>query len=138
AGNVAGMSNLALGGAGFLGGIGAGLLFGNKGYSSAGGSVGGTIGMALGGPVGAIAGSLLGGALGSLFGDDTPDTRHAQMSHTELLGDGKVHVSTWDDRQSVESQKAAAQIAEQSINAALSLFDKIGIDAAFTRFTTLM
>src|SRR5690606_18352635 len=37
AGNVAGMSNLALGGAGLLGGIGAGLLFGNKGYSSAGG-----------------------------------------------------------------------------------------------------
>src|SRR5690606_9712116 len=34
AGNVAGMSNLALGGAGLLGGIGAGLLFANKGYSS--------------------------------------------------------------------------------------------------------
>src|SRR5690606_21867877 len=64
AGNVAGMSNLALGGAGLLGGLGANLIFGGKGHSGIGGGLGSTLGMALGGPLGAVAGTLIGGGLG--------------------------------------------------------------------------
>ena len=77
AGNAAGMSNLALGGAGLLGGIGANLLFGGKGYSSAGGSLGSTVGMIAGGPIGAAIGGLLGGAIGSLFGGGEPSDKTA-------------------------------------------------------------
>ena len=77
AGNAAGMSNLALGGAGLLGGIGANLLFGGKGYSSAGGSLGSTVGMIAGGPIGAAIGGLLGGAIGSLFGGGKPSDKTA-------------------------------------------------------------
>ena len=61
AGNAAGMSNLALGGAGLLGGLGANLLFDGKGYSSTGGSLGATAGMVAGGPIGAAIGGVLGG-----------------------------------------------------------------------------
>ena len=75
AGNAAGMSNLALGGAGLLGGIGANFLFGGKGYASTGGSLGSTIGMVAGGPIGAVIGSALGGALGSLFGGGKPSDK---------------------------------------------------------------
>ena len=75
AGNAAGMSNLALGGAGILGGIGANFLFGGKGYASTGGSLGSTVGMVAGGPLGAAIGGLLGGALGSLFGGGKPSDK---------------------------------------------------------------
>lgn len=76
AGNAAGMSNLALGGAGILGGLGADLLFGGKGYASTGGSLGATIGMMTPlGPLGAAIGSVLGGALGSLLGGGKPSDK---------------------------------------------------------------
>lgn len=88
AGNAAGVSNFALGGAGILGSLGAGLLFGNKGMSSAGGGIGSSIGFAVGGPIGALAGGLLGGVLGSLFGDDDP--RYKFLTNSSNTNPGKL------------------------------------------------
>ncbi|MGI4856761.1 MAG: phage tail length tape measure family protein [Janthinobacterium lividum] len=91
AGPAAGLFGTGVGALGFgsaaLGGnLGAGLLFGNKGHASIGGSLGAMGGLALGassavagtalgatlgsaaGPLGAIAGTVVGGLLGSLFG----------------------------------------------------------------------
>src|SRR5690606_14982241 len=68
-------------------------------YGSAAGTAIGTYIMP--GP-GTIVGSVLGGLVDDLFGDDTPKTRHAQMAHAELMGDGRMHVSTRDSRQSEE------------------------------------
>lgn len=86
AGTLGSSAGMWLGGAGLLGGLAGGALFGNKGYSSLGGSLGAMGGMALGastavagtaigaelgafaGPIGAIAGMALGAALGSLIG----------------------------------------------------------------------
>ncbi|WP_260427298.1 MULTISPECIES: phage tail length tape measure family protein [unclassified Burkholderia] len=81
-----GSIGLAYGGAGLLGGLAGGALFGNKGYSSLGGSLGAIGGMALGassaiggtaigaalgsaaGPIGAVIGMALGSLVGSLIG----------------------------------------------------------------------
>src|SRR5690606_16720352 len=94
AGNVAGMSNLALGGAGLLGGLGANLIFGGKGHSGIGGGLGSTLGMALGGPLGAVAGTLIGGGLGSRFGDREPTTRRGQRARVDFAGGGYGITST--------------------------------------------
>ncbi|WP_250501974.1 phage tail length tape measure family protein [Caballeronia sp. AZ7_KS35] len=85
-GTLGSSAGLMYGGAGLLGGLAGGALFGNKGYSSLGGSLGAMGGLALGastavagttigaslgslaGPIGAIAGMVLGSALGSLIG----------------------------------------------------------------------
>jgi phage-related minor tail protein len=85
-GTLGSSAGLMYGGAGLLGGLAGGALFGNQGYSSMGGSLGAMGGLALGassavagtaigaalgswaGPIGAVAGMLLGSALGSLFG----------------------------------------------------------------------
>lgn len=117
------------------GGAGVGVGVAAGGASGAAGAGGLVSGLSTAAPW--IAGGLfLADALG-LF-DDTPKTRHAQMAHAELMGDGRMHVSTRDSRQSEEVQIAAAKYAEESINAALGLFDQIGIDAEFKRFMTLM
>ncbi|RQR37853.1 phage tail tape measure protein [Burkholderia sp. Bp9142] len=81
-----GSLGLAYGGAGLLGGLAGGALFGNKGYSSIGGSLGAMGGLALGassavggtaigaalgsaaGPIGAVIGMALGSLVGSLIG----------------------------------------------------------------------
>jgi phage-related minor tail protein len=79
-------AGLMYGGAGLLGGLAGGALFGNRGYSSLGGSVGAMGGLALGassavggtalgaslgsmaGPIGAVIGMALGALVGSLIG----------------------------------------------------------------------
>lgn len=119
AGNAAGVSNFALGGAGILGSLGAGLLFGNKGMSSAGGGIGSSIGFAVGGPIGALAGGLLGGGLGSLFGDDKiPDKRG---SVTVDLGAGTLTQtgrSPGDKKFSQENRDAADAFGSYALNLA--------------------
>jgi hypothetical protein len=113
AGNAAGMSNLALGGAGLLGGIGAGLLFDGKGYSSAGGSMGATVGMIAGGPLGAGVGSLIGGALGSLLGNKRPSDKSAWATYdprTDTVGSIGSMTGKKDPGQ--ETRDATAQLAQ--------------------------
>lgn len=137
-GNVAGMSNLALGGAGLLGGLGAGLIFGNKGYSSVGGGLGATAGMVLGGPIGAVAGSLIGGGLGSLFGDSgPPKTRHGQRTTIDYAG-GAYGISAIDDRQAAGSEQAALAAAQSAVSAANDLFARIGVNAGIESFYAVM
>jgi hypothetical protein len=113
AGNAAGMSNLALGGAGLLGGVGAGLLFDGKGYSSAGGSLGSTVGMIAGGPVGAVIGGLLGGAVGSLFGGGKPsdNTAWATVNPTTGAVSG-IGSMTGKKDPGQEARDATAQLAQ--------------------------
>src|SRR5690606_34120543 len=114
AGNVAGMSNLALGGAGLLGGLGANLIFGGKGHSGIGGGLGSTLGMALGGPLGAVAGTLIGGGLGSLFGDREPTTRREQRTQVEYAG-GALDITKRDDRVQAGADVAVAQMTAAAI-----------------------
>lgn len=137
AGNVAGMSNLALGGAGILGGLGAGLIFDNKGYSSMGGSLGATAGMVFGGPIGAIAGGLIGGGLGSLFGDDKPRTRQGQRTTIDYAG-GNFGISAIDDRQAPGSEQAALAAAQAAVAQANEIFARLGMDAAIESFYAVM
>lgn len=100
-----GLSNvggLYTAGAGIVGGLAGGALFGNKGYSSVGGSLGATAGLALGastavsgtaigaslgawaGPVGALAGMVIGAALGSLIGGG--ETRYGASYAVDAMG----------------------------------------------------
>ena len=137
AGNAAGVSNLALGGAGLLGGLGAGLLFGNKGQSSLGGGLGSTLGMALGGPIGAVAGGLLGGGLGSLLGDREPTTRRMQRNTVELIG-GQWDITSRDSRQDPAAAAAARELAQTAVQAANDIFRQVGIDAAIDSFYAIM
>lgn len=65
-GNAAGVSNLAFGIAGILGGILGDKIFG--GYGGIGGSLGAVIGTAILPGIGSVIGGVLGGALGGLFG----------------------------------------------------------------------
>jgi tape measure domain-containing protein len=74
--NLAGTSNLALGGGALAGGLLGNYLFGDKGYGAIGSSIGSTAGAVIGSMIlpgiGTVVGGLLGGAgggwLGSLFG----------------------------------------------------------------------
>ena len=129
AGNVAGMSNLALGGAGLLGGLGANLLFGGKGHSGTVGGLGATAGMALGGPVGAVAGSLLGGALGSLFGGREPTTRRMRRVTGEYV-DGEYRTISRDSRQAPGTEDLVRQLAESAIQSTNELFERVGVAAS--------
>jgi len=102
---VNGLSNvggLYTAGAGIIGGLAGGALFGNKGYSSLGGSLGAAGGLALGastavsgtaigaslgswaGPVGALAGMVIGAALGSLIGGG--ETRYGASYAVDSMG----------------------------------------------------
>lgn len=113
AGNAAGMSNLALGGAGLLGGVGAGLLFGNQGYASAGGSLSSTVGMIAGGPVGAVIGGLLGGAVGSLFGGGKPSDKSAWATVNPTTGAvSGIGSMTGKKDPGQEARDATAQLAQ--------------------------
>lgn len=113
AGNAAGMSNLALGGAGLLGGIGAGLLFDGKGYSSAGSSLGSTVGMIAGGPLGAAIGGLLGGAVGSFFGGGKPSDKSAWATVNPTTGAvSGVGSMTGKKDPGQEARDATAQLAQ--------------------------
>lgn len=129
AGNVAGMSNLALGGAGLLGGLGANLLFGGKGHSGTVGGLGATAGMALGGPIGAVAGSLLGGALGSIFGSREPTTRRMQRVTSEY-GDGEYQITSRDGRQAAGTEDLVRQLAESAVQSTNDLFERVGVAAS--------
>lgn len=128
---------LGVGAAG--GGVGAGI-GAAAGSAAAGAAAGGAagIGAAVGAALPWIGGALAIGSAFGLFGDDEPRTRHAQMSHADLQADGRFAVTTWDDRQSREAQEAAAAYATEAVKGATELFSKIGIDAEFKRFTTLM
>lgn len=137
AGNVAGMSNLALGGAGLLGGLGANLLFGGQGHSGTLGGIGSTVGMALGGPIGAVAGTLLGGGLGSLFGDREPTTRREQRTQVEYAG-GIFDVTKTDDRAPAGADAAARALAETAVQTANDIFKQVGVDAAIDSFHAIM
>ncbi|NGR09403.1 hypothetical protein G5B41_17825, partial [bacterium SGD-2] len=137
AGNVAGMSNLALGGAGLLGGLGANLIFGGKGHSGIGGGLGSTLGMALGGPLGAVAGTLIGGGLGSLFGDREPTTRREQRTQVEYAG-GRFGITSQDDRMPDGSDATVAQLTAAAIQSANALFEQVGVNAAIDSFHAIV
>lgn len=121
-GTLGSSAGLMYGGAGLLGGLAGGALFGNKGYSGLGGSVGAmgglalgassavagtTIGAALGswaGPVGAVIGMGLGAALGSLFGGG--ETRYGSVYTSDGTNDRKVSAPSGGD-------PAADQVRQQ-------------------------
>jgi hypothetical protein len=85
-GTLGSSGGLMYGGAGLLGGLAGGALFGNKGYSNLGGSLGAMGGLAIGassavggtaigaslgslaGPIGAVVGMVLGSLVGSFIG----------------------------------------------------------------------
>lgn len=112
-GTLGSSAGLMYGGAGLLGGLAGGALFGNKGYSSVGGSLGAMGGMALGastafagtalgaelgsfaGPVGAVIGMGLGAALGSLFGGG--ETRYGTVYTSDGTNDTKVSAPSGGD-----------------------------------------
>ncbi|MFM0391196.1 phage tail length tape measure family protein [Paraburkholderia phytofirmans] len=66
-GTLGSSAGLMYGGAGLLGGLAGGALFGNKGYSNLGGSLGAMGGLAIGASS-AVAGTAIGASLGSLAG----------------------------------------------------------------------
>lgn len=122
AGNVAGMSNLALGGAGVLGGLGAHLLFGGKGHSGMLGGAGSTIGMAVAGPIGAVVGSVLGGALGSLFGRNKPTNYWQQTTRDVQSGDVLSQTNNPNSRRhSPENLRASDALTLAAVGAAQAL-----------------
>lgn len=107
AGSAAGSGTMGV--AGVLGGLAGGAIFGNKGYSSMGGSLGATAGMAIGtsaafgastlgmqlgttfaGPVGAIAGMVIGSALGSLMGPG-PKPGVGRYGRSDITESGTVY-----------------------------------------------
>jgi hypothetical protein len=132
AGNAAGMSNLALGGAGLLGGIGAGLLFDGKGYSSTGGSLGATVGMIAGGPLGAAVGGVVGGAIGSLFGGGKPSDKSAwatvNPTSGALIGVGSMTGKKDPGQAARDNTKTLAQFVGTFANLA-------GVSASITATT---
>ena len=96
-GGAANYSNMAYGAAGLLGGLGAGALYKNKGYSSVGGGLGAMGGMALGasygsfgGPIGAVIGSALGGLVGSLFGGKKKKKPRATLGSGDISYEDSV------------------------------------------------
>jgi hypothetical protein len=126
------MSNLALGGAGLLGGIGANFLFGGKGYSSTGGSLGSTVGMIAGGPLGAAVGGVVGGAIGSLFGGGKPSdkTAWATINPTSgaLIGVGSMTGKKDPGQEARDNTKTLAQFVGTFANLA-------GINSSITVMT---
>lgn len=118
AGNVAGMSNMAFGAAGLLGGLGAKLLFGGKGQSTTGGSLGATVGMAFG-SIGALVGGLLGGALGSLIGGK-PSNKAAW---------GEVDLSSGELRD-LGNMTGKKQASEETMNARTAMLSGAAAAAA--------
>ena len=112
AGNAAGMSNVSLGAAGFLGGIAGNALFGGKGMSGTGGSIGSTIGMAVAGPVGAVVGTVLGSALGSLLGKK-PSNKAAwgevDLSSGSLSGLGNMTGEKQAPQETLDARDAILQ-----------------------------
>jgi hypothetical protein len=137
---IFGGSNLAIGGAGLLGGFAADAIFGGKnsgtfggigsslGYSLAAGSAA-SGGMMAGlgaaaGPVGAIAGMVIGGLLGKIGGKPSDKTQWAGFTGADnaLFAGGES-----GEKFSQESRDAASQMAQalQVFNAGLGQFAEL-------------
>jgi len=122
-GTLGSSAGLMYGGAGLLGGLAGGALFGNKGYSSLGGSLGAMGGLALGassalagtaigaelgsfaGPIGAVAGMVIGAALGSLIGGG--ETRYGSVYTSDGTTDTKISAPSGGD---IASDQVTQQI----------------------------
>lgn len=147
ANNALAVSNLQGSLAGAAGALGAKLLFGGKGYSTAAGSIGATAGMYLSGgnPLVAAGVSLVASAIGSLFGNKTPynaggnflaraDGTGATLSDRGALSGliqnlGKAGFEDFTKRRSTDFDTATKTLAEGLQGALSGLLKGFGQDA---------